>query len=1017
MFKNNNNLQQDLAYLATKTQDVTVSDKYVSDFKLNKVENLGSKQARALYDTLNDRSLVIFDLEKNTARLVDQSNKRSKIQFKLDNPAYLFPTNKDDIDCWRKIIALAEKIRDKNLFIVKDPKLTPELEKTIHDEEKQLDSNDKQLEKYMYEENKLIKPNSPKRWKIQIDGSSCHILMVQSTNEIVSFLTQRIGKISAKIINSFSIKKSNEESAEILSENVRAPNVILSYSESVTEANGDGPVIPGGKDFYPDQIKYAEKLLEQITKKMKKTSQQEDNNDFLSSFKDFEFLILLPDRVNLEEQTKDRLIKIKEQRHSKLTNDDLINVIRINDKASVMQKKWKDFIHQAEKNPWVLHLVIHDECHWAAGEKQTSYRFMGFEKEKRDYHYQRNGTLLPNLFTVLISATPYNFFACDWLQEKHMINWKTAQDYKGLKALKDAHQIITTECQNEAFLSHCRPLLINGYNKDFLLVLLDYMDALLNFQSGNSTSTPTRGNIKKCIRENKLVVLRLGKAKNEIRQTSLAKAVLVAMIKSLNLNLEVWINSSKKVQVSNFIHKVNEEKALSQAQMRDPKITNKNFKDKMVFSDIENIPMIMIVIERGRMGDTFPQNCIAFDLRARYLKQANVKNFTSIIQDVGRAFGYGERPTLILSREANIFLEKVWDFSTDSLSWDYWQSAECSQVLGYQMKKIKEKRDNFIELSEDEGMIELIQSMYEVNKKKPVFLYHLGASAFEHRIILKAEPQIGKTGTFLYLIDQLSKKIRKILPLEKYWFENFTKQIYYEKTLDEIELEFQNPEGEKEYQKYIEYIKEERKKGGIPEPSEWAAKSLSALLSGFLARGEKIKAISIADFGCVDLQFAKHLADEIEREDSLKQIQFVVYYCYEISTNRIENMTCPSNMQIQILNVRNCGMESNFEAENFDYVVSVCALWGAKGSWMNILKTALHALKPNGTLIVAESKKLQRLTSDIFDLLENCGVRCTAPQPFMLEIKRKFSEHYREKFCQKSSQYDHQSLGAAILDL
>ena len=282
---------------------------------------------------------------------------------------------------------------------------------------------------------------------------------------------------------------------------------------------------------------------------------------------------------------------------------------------------------------------------------------------------------------------------------------------------------------------------------------------------------------------------------------------------------------------------------------------------------------------------------------------------------------------------------------------------------------------------------------------------------------MKAEPQIGKTGTFLYLIDQLSKKIRKIQPHEKYWFENFTKQIYHEKTLDEIELEFQTPEGEKEYQKYIEYTKEERKQKGIPEPSEWATKSLSVLLSGILARGENIRAISIADFGCVNLQFAKHLADEIEREDSLKKIQFVVYYCYEISTNLIENMTWPSNMRIEILNLRNCGMESNFDADKFDFVVSVCGLWGAKGSWMNILKTAFYALKPNGTLIVAESKKRERLTDDIFDLLENCGIGCSVPKSFQPDVKRKFSEHYKAKYCQKSDEYEHQSLGAAILDL
>ena len=46
-------------------------------------------------------------------------------------------------------------------------------------------------------------------------------------------------------------------------------------------------------------------------------------------------------------------------------------------------------------------------------------------------------------------------------------------------------------------------------------------------------------------------------------------------------------------------------------------------------------------------------------------------------------------------------------------------------------------------------VVRLFQDIYQADSKQPVFLYNLKLtgeeSAFQHRIILKAEPQIGKT--------------------------------------------------------------------------------------------------------------------------------------------------------------------------------------------------------------------------------------------------------------------------------
>ena len=132
----------------------------------------------------------------------------------------------------------------------------------------------------------------------------------------------------------------------------------------------------------------------------------------------------------------------------------------------------EEFLHSAKNNPNILHLVVHDECHWAAGVEQASYEFLGFGKGNAcksvdcrdgkctsdncknsdccpDYHILEGGDPLPNLFTLMVSATPYNFFAADWLKkENNILDWFKevgAGAYKGLKALKDGNKIISDD--------------------------------------------------------------------------------------------------------------------------------------------------------------------------------------------------------------------------------------------------------------------------------------------------------------------------------------------------------------------------------------------------------------------------------------------------------------------------------------------------------------------------------------------------------------------------------------------
>ena len=294
-----------------------------------------------------------------------------------------------------------------------------------------------------------------------------------------------------------------------------------------------------------------------------------------------------------------------------------------------------------------------------------------------------------------------------------------------------------------------------------------------------------------------------------------------------------------------------------------------------------------------------------------------MSDFTSIIQDVGRAFGYGERPNLRLSNEADEFLNNIWDTETDYLSMENLENM-TRVVLGKHMQRKKrdppesaehEYENNAAETDNDEDEeplpdLELVQYFYEAisHPGKCMFMYNLEPQAFEHRLILKAEPQNGKTGAFLYLIKLLCQKIRPkaVHNIDKWKnsLAKITKLFYYEFSTDEIEEYFKTPEGQTRHQKYIELLKfsrEKRQRDSMLEPAKWAALALVEHLKEATEKGSVV----IADFGCGDMQFSTFFIEKIKELDFLQKIKINIFG-FDFTTNPIDELTdLPSNVKVE----------------------------------------------------------------------------------------------------------------------
>jgi len=197
---------------------------------------------------------------------------------------------------------------------------------------------------------------------------------------------------------------------------------------------------------------------------------------------------------------------------------------------------------------------------------------------------------------------------------------------------------------------------------------------------------------------------------------------------------------------------------------------------------------------------------------------------------------------LIISKQAHEFLNSIW--KNDGICYSSLKTEDSLKraKLGKNMKRNNDltREKNEEEIEEDEeiyGVLELFRELYIEDKSNPTFLY--GIKSFDHRVILKAEPQCGKTGAFLHTIFLLFQKfgnfegcgetdIHKELTVQ--WMNellDFTTEFYKSETTESIKKAFsEDPEKHKRYMKCVDNAKKLRQKNGILEPALWAAQLL-----------------------------------------------------------------------------------------------------------------------------------------------------------------------------------------------
>ena len=178
------------------------------------------------------------------------------------------------------------------------------------------------------------------------------------------------------------------------------------------------------------------------------------------------------------------------------------------------------------------------------------------------------------------------------------------------------------------------------------------------------------------------------------------------------------------------------------------------------YSDLLDLPCILILVEKGNIGDTFPASLRYYDLRMRYPEK--ISNLGSCEQSLGRACSYKKAdydlPSILLSKPAYETLSNeknfvsLWEDPDTKMKRPRNKTKEAIRHYDAEIKKIR-----------DANAPEYMLSKFYRTWFKPAKEHsdshesdhHGNWKDNDHRFLLVGRPQIGKTGAFLYTLKTL----------------------------------------------------------------------------------------------------------------------------------------------------------------------------------------------------------------------------------------------------------------------
>ncbi|CAF1395462.1 unnamed protein product [Adineta ricciae] len=408
----------------------------------------------------------------------------------------------------------------------------------------------------------------------------------------------------------------------------------------------------------------------------------------------------------------------------------------------------------------VLHILVFDEAHWGIAKESNSNRF--FQRLSQQVTELVNNGKKPSLIILLVSATikvltrAMNEFQEN---ERHRVNWRdlrlsqtatirqrfAAPNYTGIMKLVVYNDVHSNLISKKNLVDR------SSFVVEEYLSTLHYWKATVYDGNTQNDEWKTNGSwqlLKYLLTDdtnkekihglftaadyapagNHTALIRLQQIKDV---TSLYEGIMKLFNEIRQIPGEADFRPFELIQLNNDC--IWDE--LSDKARRHPSL--QKVRNKCVIKHLHSLPCLILVVDKLGIGERLSSNCMAYDIRARYKGDPNNMDGqeSTFVQDVGRCAGHSKPKALVLMAFS----------STNNVDNPQMKDIIFPRVHGLMTKK------NNLTIDHPEN----------------------GAGVFSElklfMIILEAEPQIGKTGAIMALLDILysehTKQSKSISPV------------------------------------------------------------------------------------------------------------------------------------------------------------------------------------------------------------------------------------------------------------
>eukprot|EP00043_Microstomoeca_roanoka_P004548 m.50392 g.50392 ORF g.50392 m.50392 type:complete len:1611 (+) comp12543_c1_seq1:178-5010(+) len=550
---------------------------------------------------------------------------------------------------------------------------------------------------------------------------------------------------------------------------------------SVPQVLPEGRVkeMPATNVFEQQQI-VAQELLTKITTRL---------DDLRASFEKLKFLIIVPNDVLLREQTKTRLREYNQATGLGLSDDDIDRAVINASKSAQAREVRTQLKRLVDENPTTLLLIIHDECHWGINSGGAVSNLLD------DFNGKKN------VVFVHVSATPENLILRTELDQNRAVDMEFEAEQRGLetgyagrKRLAEYGYFIPSHLDQIELSS---PLwLLEQHANGVDLVDLEccrlIRDYCLSMSQPDAVNTATNYAIQQAFRYKGMCAVRFPPKRTNRPDFShlfgevLCDERLRGIRKRPEAFMEFFLNTGDSPIRLEDIEDESNKELVKQRVARRLQLDNPSDRTEVQIAELRDIPCIMAVVHKARMGTTFPkESFVAWDLRLVYRSSPLSRlNYSTFIQDLGRAFGFvnktggssssqsddrpPQRPIVLLSPEGYRLANEEYDIAIQTILPGR-HVSKCKTTKS--VRRVSELDGNAVAAVQSPNGASLDQPMHYTDTLRQIWamtkMNMYRNVDMSNRFVLLARPQMGKTGTFLCLIHSLRGYIGRVEAMDE----------------------------------------------------------------------------------------------------------------------------------------------------------------------------------------------------------------------------------------------------------